>query len=234
MSTRQKKTLFVSVLFIFLMTSFVSPVLAVDYTGQEKEETVLAPKYKVFLKEVQSIITDDEKEVFQGLKNNRERDIFIESFWKSRGGRRQGVRANINLLMLMQMVRVLDLSENQIVKIMPMMNKNEKEKQDLHREIMGHMRVLQIFIREDPPYTQEDREQYNSRLNGKLGILRKLRSALREKEIEFETFLSANLSPLQQARFFVFSQEFYRGLREKLDNARRTQQRSLQVRRKKR
>lgn len=230
----RKKTLFVSILLVFFMTSFVSALLAVEYSGQEKEEIRLAPKYEAFLAEIQKMMDSREKEVFQNLKTDRERDIFIEAFWKSRGGRRQGVRANINLLMLMQMVRVLDLNEDQIVKIMPMMNKNEKEKQDLQREIMGHMAVLQMFIREDPPYTQEDREEYNSLLNAKLSILRKLRSALREKEIEFEIFLTENLSIVQQARFFVFSQEFYRGLREKLDNARRTQQRSQQLRRKKR
>ncbi len=230
----KKKTLLASVLIIFFLTSFVSALLAVEYTNQEKEETVLSPKYKSFLAETQRFMHSKEKEVFQNLKTDRERDIFIESFWKSRGGRRQGIRANINLLMLMQMVQVLDLSEDQIAKIMPVMNKNEKEKQDLQREIMGHMRILQVMIREDSPFTQEDKEEFNLQLNAKLSVLRKLRSTLREKEIEFETFLTANLSIVQQARFFVFSQEFYRGLREKLDNARRTQQRSQQLRRKKR
>lgn len=230
----RKKTLLASVLLVFFMTSFVSAITVVEYTGQEKEKTVLAPKYKAFLAETQRFMYSKQKEVFQNLKSDRERDIFIEAFWKSRGGRRQGVRANINLLMLMQMVQVLDLSEDQIAKIMPVMNQNEKKKQELQSDIMGHMAVLQMFIRENPPYTQEDRKEYNSRLKGKLSILRKLRSTLREKEIEFEIFLTANLSIVQQARFFVFSQEFYRGLREKLDNARRTQQRSQQLRRKKR
>ena len=212
----KKKTLLASVLIIFFLTSFVSALLAVEYT------------------KTQRFMHSKEKEVFQNLKTDRERDVFIESFWKSRGGRRQGVRANINLLMLMQMVRVLDLSEDQIAKIMPVMNQNEKEKQELQSDIMGHMAVLKILIREDFPYTKEDREEYNSRLNAKLSILRKLRSTLREKEVEFETFLTANLSSVQQARYFVFSQEFYRGLREKLDNARRTQQRSRPLRKKKR
>ena len=230
----KKKTIFTAVLFIFIWTSFGTPLLPMEYTGQEKEEIELAPKYKAFLAETQRIMDSKERAVFQNLKNDRERDVFIEAFWKSRGGRQQGVRANINLLMFMQMVRVLDLSEDQIVKILPMMNKNEKEKQDLQREIMGNMAVLKMFIREDPPHTQEDREEHNSLLNGKLIILRKLRSTLREKEIEFETFLSANLTPLQQARFFIFSQEFYRGLREKLSEARSAQQRLRLPKRKKR
>ncbi|MCJ7581908.1 MAG: hypothetical protein MUP98_15430 [Candidatus Aminicenantes bacterium] len=229
-----KKALFASFLLILLTTSFCSVLFAVDYAGQEKKETELAPKYTAFLAEAQPLMTEAEKEVFLSLENDRERDVFIESFWKSRGGRRPGVRANINLLMLTQMVRILDLNEDQIAKILPVMNQNEREKQDLQREINGHMRVLQMLIREDPSSSREDKEELHSAMSGKLDILRQLKKSLREKEIAFELFLTENLTLLQQARYVIFSQEFYRGLREKLDEARRTQERLQQPKRIKR
>lgn len=222
----KKKTLFVSVLFIFLMTSFVSPVLAVDYTGQEKEETVLAPKYRAFLAETERFMHSREKEVFLKLKNDHNRDIFIESFWQIRGGRQRGVRANINMLRLARMVQALDLTEEQVVVIMPEMNKNEKEKQELQRDFQLKMRDLRLLLRGDNPDELKLKEHLSS--------IKTLRRTLQEKEAEFDMFLIENLSLVQQASYIIFSQEFYRGLQQQLDNARRTQQRSLQVRRKKR
>lgn len=222
----RKKTLFVSVLLVFFVTSFVSALVAVDYTGQEKEETVLAPKYRAFLAETERFMHSREKEVFLKLKNDHNRDIFIESFWQIRGGRQRGVRANINMLRLARMVQALDLTEEQVVVIMPEMNKNEKEKQELQRDFQLKMRDLRLLLRGDNPDELKLKEHLSS--------IKTLRRTLQEKEAEFDMFLIENLSLVQQASYIIFSQEFYRGLREKLDNARRTQQRSLQVRRKKR
>ncbi|MEE8377352.1 MAG: hypothetical protein V3R45_03175 [Candidatus Aminicenantaceae bacterium] len=222
----RKKTLFVSVLLVFFVTSFVSALVAVDYTGQEKEETVLAPKYRAFLAETERFMHSREKEVFLKLKNDHNRDIFIESFWQIRGGRQRGVRANINMLRLARMVQALDLTEEQVVVIMPEMNKNEKEKQELQRDFQLKMRDLRLLLRGDNPDELKLKEHLSS--------IKTLRRTLQEKEAEFDMFLIENLSLVQQASYIIFSQEFYRGLQQQLDNARRTQQRSLQVRRKKR
>jgi len=51
--------------------------------GQLKREDLLA-KYREFLDLTQYIMLDEEREVFMQLTNNRERDIFNESFWKQR------------------------------------------------------------------------------------------------------------------------------------------------------
>lgn len=222
----RKKTLFVSVLLVFFMTSFVSALVAVEYLGQEKEETVLAPKYRAFLAETERFMHSREKEVFLKLKNDHDRDIFIESFWQIRGGRQRGVRANINMLRLARMVQALDLTEEQVAVIMPEMNKNEKEKQELQRNLQLKMRDLRLLLRGDNPDELKLKEHLSS--------IKTLRRTLQEKEAEFDMFLIENLSLVQHASYIIFSQEFYRGLQQQLDNARRTQQRSLQVRRKKR
>lgn len=222
----RKKTLFVSVLLVFFMTSFVSALVAVEYLGQEKEETVLAPKYRAFLAETERFMHSREKEVFLKLKNDHDRDIFIESFWQIRGGRQRGVRANINMLRLARMVQALDLTEEQVAVIMPEMNKNEKEKQELQRNLQSKMRDLRLLLRGDNPDELKLKEHLSS--------IKTLRRTLQEKEAEFDMFLIENLSLVQHASYIIFSQEFYRGLQQQLDNARRTQQRSLQVRRKKR
>jgi hypothetical protein len=65
-------------------------------------------------------------------------------------------------------------------------------------------------------------------------MIRTLQKTLKEKEAEFDQFLMGNLSIAQQAKYIIFSQEFYRGLQEQLENARKTQQRQQQQKRIKR
>lgn len=61
----------------FLFSSF--------YLFAELKNPPLPEKYKKWLEEeVVYIITQKEKEVFLQLKNDREREIFIEAFWKAR------------------------------------------------------------------------------------------------------------------------------------------------------
>ncbi len=52
--------------------------------AQEIKESELTPKYRDWLKLVSYIIQPEEKKVFLLLANDRERDIFIETFWKQR------------------------------------------------------------------------------------------------------------------------------------------------------
>jgi len=208
------------------MTSFVSALSAMEYTGQEKEEIKLSPKYRAFLAETERFMHSREKEVFLMLKNDHDRDIFIESFWQLRGGRQRRVRDNINMLRLARMVQVLDLTEDQVAAILPVMNKNEKEKQQLQRDLQLHLRDLRLLLRRE---TQEEQK-----LNEHLSSIRTLKGTLQAKEVEFEKILADNLSLVQQANYIIFSQEFYRGLQQQLDNARRTQQRLQLPRRKKR
>ncbi len=223
----KNKTLFASILFIFLMASYGSVFLAADFEGQEKKETELTPKYKNFLALLQRIMnSEEEREAFFKLKSDRERDIFIESWWKQRGVGQRGVRTNIRMLRLARMVQALDLTGDQVAVIMPATNKNEKKKQELHRDLQLQMRNLRILLRRDDPNEQT--------LSDLLSHIKTLKESLQDKEVEFEKFLADHLSLNQQAKYIIFSQDFYRGLQEQLDNARRTQQRLQLQRRKKR
>jgi len=222
----RKGTLFVSILFIVLLASLGSVLLAGDYVGQEKEETELSPKYKDFLADTRMLLTSEEKDVFQRLKSDRDRNRFITQFWNSRGGRQRGIRANINMLRLARMVQALDLTEAQVAVIMPEMNKNENEKQQFQQDLQLHLRDMRLLLSRETPDELKISEHLSS--------IKTLKRTLQNKEAEFEKFLTENLSLVQQANYLIFSQEFYRGLKQQLDNARRTQQRLQQSRRKKR
>ena len=51
---------------------------------QKVREKDLLPRYQEWLKQTQYIIHPEEKEVFMQLVSDRERDVFIETFWKQR------------------------------------------------------------------------------------------------------------------------------------------------------
>jgi GWxTD domain-containing protein len=65
------------ILFSLLLAAFLFP-------NQEVKEKDLNPKYKDFLNLTRYIIRDVEKDVFMRLGNDRDRDVFIETFWKMR------------------------------------------------------------------------------------------------------------------------------------------------------
>jgi len=59
-------------------------ITSVFLYGNQIKEKELPPKYRDWSKLVSYIIRPEEKEVFMLLTNDRERDIFIETFWKQR------------------------------------------------------------------------------------------------------------------------------------------------------
>jgi len=66
-----------------ILSLLVSASLIVS--GQTKVKAKdLAPKYQEWLKLTTYIITQKEKDVFMSLANDRDRDVFIETFWKIR------------------------------------------------------------------------------------------------------------------------------------------------------
>lgn len=65
------------ILFIIFITSLV-------FSGRKIKEDNLTEKYREFLKLTQYIILPQEEEVFMQLTSDRDRDIFIETFWKQR------------------------------------------------------------------------------------------------------------------------------------------------------
>ena len=59
-------------------------VLSVFLQGDQIKERDLPPKFRDWLKLVSYIIRPEEKDVFMQLANDREREIFIQTFWKQR------------------------------------------------------------------------------------------------------------------------------------------------------
>lgn len=121
----------------------------------------------------------------------------------------QKLRDNINMLMLLRMTQVLDLTEEQAAKLFPKMNRFEKEKRKINQETGKQMRRLRLAVKEE----ELDKQEISSRLNR----IKTLRSQLKTMEAEMETFIAQHLSVEQQARYLIFFQDFYQEMREKLN-----------------
>ena len=127
--------------------------------------------------------------------------------------------------MLMRMVQTLDLTDDPIAKLLPVMNQIEKEKQRLQNGIVKELRDLRFLLRNEAADEQS--------LAGKVKTIRDLEERLSGKEVELNTFIEENLSVVQQAKYILFAQDFYRELRDKLNDARSIQQRLRELNKRK-
>jgi Spy/CpxP family protein refolding chaperone len=114
------------------------------------------------------------------------------------------------------MTQALDLTEEQTARIFPVVNRIEKEKRRLNRELVRNLRELRAILQEQD-YTQEQ-------LVDRIAAIKKLRMAVKSKEAEFEGFMEEVLSVEQQAKFLIFFQDFFRRLQQHLDEARKMRQ----------
>ncbi len=174
---------------------------------QREELRKLSPKYRAFLAETQGFMHSEERRVFMQLETDKERDVFIQEFWKARKG-----LDNISTLYLIRMVQVLDLTEEQTAKIIPMVNRVEKEKREMNRKIGLLMRELRATLRQ-----QDGNEKELSRI---MDEMRDLRMQVKSREEELQEFMEGILTVPQRAKYLIFVQDFLRDLREKLNKAR--------------
>jgi len=127
------------------------------------------------------------------------------------------IRDNIRTLLLLRMTQALDLTEEQTAKIFPKISRIEKEKKEIQQKIGIQMRELRSILRNE----NHDEQEFTDRIKR----IKELRNLLKSKDEELENFLDDNLTLLQRAKYIIFSQDFYRGLREKLERARIMQER---------
>lgn len=125
---------------------------------------------------------------------------------------RDRLRENINMLRLLRMTQTLDLSEEQAAAIFPAVNKIEKEKAELQRQLNRTLRDLRMSLRT----AETDESEILERVEKVMAI----RAGIREKDEEIEDFLFSNLTPVQRGRYLIFVVDFFRGLGENLNRLR--------------
>jgi len=123
------------------------------------------------------------------------------------------IRENIITFKLLRMTQALSLTQEQTAVIYPALTRLEKEKYELtHKlnESMGKLRALLDLG--TPP---------DDKLLELMAEIGSLRDRISNTDAEEASFLKTKLTVLQNARYMLFNVEFYRGLGERLERARR-------------
>jgi Spy/CpxP family protein refolding chaperone len=129
------------------------------------------------------------------------------------GPRAREIRRNLHTLRLVRMTEALELSDEQTARIFPVLNRVEKEKAGLQQRISDQVRELRARLEKSGAGDEAE-------LLAAVRAVRGLREDVARKDAELEAFLDAELSPVQKARYILFSVDFYRRLGERLERLR--------------
>ncbi len=125
---------------------------------------------------------------------------------------RQRVQRNLSALRLVKLTQALDLTEDQTTKIYPALNRIEKAKQDIQKDLSENVLALRRMCQEP--------EAKDADLEAALLRIREDRGRIKELDAEADTALDEVLTVRQKARYEIFQIDFLRGLGETMNQAR--------------
>jgi len=118
---------------------------------------------------------------------------------------RERVRDQLATLRLLRMTQALNLTEEQTGKMFPTINKLEKDRADLHRDISAKLRELRALVR-DPASLKDEK------VLPILDAIKTGRDKVRAIDEQLETFIESNLTTPQKANYVLFNIDFMRSL----------------------
>jgi len=133
---------------------------------------------------------------------------------------RQQMRDNLGTLRILRLTQALNLNEDQAAKIYPLINRIEKDKVRIQKDLAKDLQDLRKMLRNMPAGEAAPDADRDDRCRQAVLNIAESRRTLRMKEEELEDFLGKNLTPLQQARYVLFQIEFNQGLGDVLNRAR--------------
>ena len=125
---------------------------------------------------------------------------------------RTRLRENISDLSLIRLTRALELTEDQTARLYPVLTRVEREKSALQGRIGADLKDLRRELAGSPVD--------EGRILHLVARIREARLSIRAKEDEADAVLEGSLTPVQRARYVVFTVEFLRSVGENLQRAR--------------
>ncbi|MDD8027557.1 MAG: hypothetical protein PHI34_13725 [Acidobacteriota bacterium] len=125
---------------------------------------------------------------------------------------RQRVQRNISALRLVRLTQALDLTEDQTAKVYPALNRIEKSKQEIQKDLSEDVLALRAMS-QDPAAKDAD-------LMAVLVRMRDNRARIMDLDKEADAFLAGILTVRQKALYEIFQIDFLRGLNETMNQAR--------------
>lgn len=120
------------------------------------------------------------------------------------------VRKRIETMRIWKLTKALDLDEKTAARLFPLLNKYDKKRAEIERDIKDNMKNLRDAL--------EDKKE--SKLRGLLERLEKNHKALQGLNDEERAELKHILTVGQQAKYLIFLQEFNREIRHIIAEAR--------------
>jgi hypothetical protein len=144
---------------------------------------------------------------------------FVQAQWGQRRGamreqrmeKLKGTRDMIEDLRIVRMTKELDLTDQQLAKLLPRWREMQAARQEFHQKRMGLIKDLDDQL--NGKASEKD-------LQAKLSEMDKLENDFQSKERESRKTMLGQLSVEQQARFFVFQEKFEREIRDLIRNVR--------------
>jgi Spy/CpxP family protein refolding chaperone len=125
---------------------------------------------------------------------------------------RPRLRESLSDLYLVRLTRALELTEDQAARLYPVLTRAEKDKAALQGRMGNDLRDLREELA--GPAVRE------GRVAELVDRVREARRAIRQKEDEVEAVLEAHLTPVQRARYVIFTVDFMRSVGENLQRVR--------------
>ena len=126
--------------------------------------------------------------------------------------RRQKVRENLVTLRLLRLTQALDLTDEQAAKIYPSINRIEKEKMDIQKQMSADIWDLRSMVNGPTPKESDIEIKYKN--------VRAAQQSIKDKDAELDEFLEKNLTSIQKAKYLLFQIEFFRVLNDGMDRVR--------------
>lgn len=128
------------------------------------------------------------------------------------GQNRQRVRENLATLRLLRLTQALDLTEEQAAKFFPTVNRIEKDKMKIQRDMSADIQKLRQLVAEAAPNEPE--------IGVRIKSIKEAQRLARQKDDELEIYLESSLTTVQKAKYVLFQIEFYRMLEQSLERGR--------------
>jgi Spy/CpxP family protein refolding chaperone len=124
------------------------------------------------------------------------------------GGMSPELQETMHIYMLFRLTEELELSDEQALKLMPLI----KERENAGWEFFG----LQAEKHRELSAMVEDDEVSDAEIENLLNELRQAQRTYHEQEEQLELEIAALLSPRQFAKFLVFKQQFHRDMQQRV------------------
>lgn len=145
--------------------------------------------------------TQEEKEEIKGKKSAKDKWV---------GKDREEIEEMVESLRIVKMTEVLNLSEEQSIKVFTKMGQIKREKKDLQKKRIEAMQSIRGLI---------DSGTSEEKLKEAVENIKSLANSIKDQDDALIKYLEGILSVEQQAKYIIFTEDFQKDIRKMIGHA---------------